>query len=108
MEKAQVAGQIELKEKVTGDEGYQNFMIRQAEVEANKNIGMEQAKALSSASIQMYVTGGSAVEAVGNTGKLISPQSGLNLSGMLETLKATPTGKEIVDAVVTKLKGDKQ
>lgn len=107
LEKAQVAGQIELFNKVNKDKEYQEFLVKQRQVEAMEKIGIEQAKALSTASVQVYATGSNAVDGLNNAGKLVSPEAGLNLASMLETLKATPAGSELVNAGLDLLKKNK-
>ena len=103
LEKAQVAGQIELFEKVNKDAEYQDFLVRQRQVEAMEKIGIEQAKALTNANVQVYAAGSNAVDGLSNASKLISPESGLNLSSMIETLRATPAGNDLVNGVISKL-----
>lgn len=106
LEKAQVAGQIELKEKVTGDKDYQDFMIKQAQVEAMEKIGVEQAKNLSNADIKIFANAGSVADGVTQAGKVLSPKTGLDLGGLVESFASTPVGSEITKAVLNKL-GDK-
>ena len=100
---AEVAGDILLKDKVTGDENYQDFMIKQAKVEADKAIGVEQAKNLSNANITIYATDGNIQQGVTNASKILSPKMGLDLASTLDSFANTEVGKKITQKL---LKGD--
>lgn len=102
MEKAQVAGQIELSEKIGENKDYQDFVIRQKEVEAKQAVGIEQAKNLSNASIQIYATDGNVPQGVTNASKVLSPKTGFDLASTIESFSSTPIGKEIVDKFLKK------
>lgn len=111
LEKAQVAGQIELFSKVNKDKEYQQFLVRQRQVEAMEKIGVEQAKNLSGADIKIFANAGSVADGVTQAGKVLSPKTGLDLGSMLESLGSVPAGKELLDAgmeLLKKKKGDKE
>ena len=111
LEKAQVAGQIELFSKVNKDKEYQEFLVRQRQVEAMEKIGVEQAKNLSGADIKIFANAGSVADGVTQAGKVLSPKTGLDLGSMLESLGSVPAGKELLDAgmeLLKKKKGDKE
>lgn len=105
--KAEVAGQIELSEKIGENKEYQDFVIRQRQVEAMEKIGVEQAKNLSNADIKIIANASSAADGVTQAGKVLSSNTGFNLGSMLETFAQTDIGKDVVDGVIGKLKGDK-
>jgi len=97
MEKAQVAGQIELFDKVNKDEQYQQFMIEQRKVEAMERVGIEQAKNLENADIKIFANGNSVQDGVQKATGLLSSNTGFNIGEMLEALANTPMGKELLD-----------
>ena len=107
MEKAQVAGQIELFDKVNKDAGYQEFIVKQRQVEAMEKIGVEQAKNLSNAEIKIFANSGSVADGVNQAGKILSSKTGLDMSSMLETFASTPVGQEVTKTLLNKVKGDK-
>ena len=97
MEKAQVAGQIELFDKVNKDEQYQQFIIEQRKVEAMERVGIEQAKNLENADIKIFANGNSVQDGVQKAAGLLSSNTGFNIGEMLESLANTPMGKELLD-----------
>lgn len=97
MEKAQVAGQIELFDKVNKDEQYQQFIIEQRKVEAMERVGIEQAKNLENADIKIFANGNSVQDGVQKAAGLLSSNTGFNIGEMLEALANTPIGKELLD-----------
>lgn len=107
LEKAQVAGQIELFEKVNNDKEYQDFLIRQREVEAMENIGVEQAKNLGNADIKIYANASNAADGLTQAGKVLSPKTGLDASSMLEAFANTEIGKTVVDKFLNSTKENK-
>lgn len=108
LEKAQVAGQIELFEKVNNDKEYQQFLIQQRQVEAMEAIGVEQAKNLSGADIKIYATAGNVAEGAAQAGKVLNPKTGLDLGSMLDSFANTPIGAEVTKAIVDKVSGKKK
>lgn len=97
MEKAQIAGQIELFNKVNNDKQYQEFMIEQRKVEAMERVGIEQAKNLENADIKIFANGNSVQDGVQKAAGLLSSNTGFNIGEMLEALSNTPMGKELLD-----------
>ena len=102
LEKAQVAGQIELFAKVNNDKEYQDFLIKQRQVEAMEKIGIEQAKNLSNADIKIFANSGTISEGVNQAGKLFNSQTGLDIGSMLESLASTEVGKQVTDKLLGK------
>lgn len=102
IEKAQIAGQIELFNKVNNDKQYQEFMLEQRKVEAMEKIGVEQAKNLENADIKIFANGNSVHDGVNKATGLLSSNTGFNMASMLETLGNTPIGKQIIDTVTKK------
>lgn len=110
LEKAQVAGQIELFNKVNKDKEYQDFLVRQKQVDAMQAIGVEQAKNLSGAEIKIFANAGSVADGVSQAGKILNPKTGLDLGSMLESFASTPIGEEVTKTVLNKIskKKDKE
>lgn len=97
MQKASVAGQIELSEKIGANKEYQDFIVRQKEVEAKRDIGIEQARNLQNANIQIYATNGDIPSGVTNATSMLSPKTGFNLGSTIDAFSKTEIGKQIVD-----------
>lgn len=104
MEKAQIAGQVELFDKVNKDAGYQEFLVKQRQVEAMEKIGVEQAKNLSNAEIKIFANADGVSDGVTQASKVLSPKTGLDAASMLEAFASTPLGKEVANKL---LKGNK-
>ena len=102
MQKAEVAGQIELSEKIGDNKEYQDFVVRQKEVEAKQAIGIEQAKNLANANINIYATNGDIPGGVSNATNMLSPKTGFNLASTVEAFANTDIGKQLVDKLVKK------
>lgn len=100
MQLAPVEAQIQLAQKIGENKEYQEFIIKQKQVEVLGEVGKEQAKALVSAEIKIFATAGNASEGLNNIGNVISSKSGLDLGGMLEAFVSTPIGAEIADKVL--------
>ena len=79
---------------------YQDFVVRQKEVEAKQAIGIEQAKNLSNANINIYATNGDIPTGVSNATSMLSPKTGFNLGSTIEAFANTEIGKEIVDKFI--------
>ena len=108
LEKAQVAGQIELFNKVNKDKEYQEFLVKQRQVEATEKIGVEQAKNLSGADIKIFANAGTVADGVSSAGKILNPKTGLDAGSMFEAFASTPIGSEITKKALEKLGGKKE
>lgn len=110
MRVAEVEGQIRLADKIGENEKYQQFVIKQKQVEAMCEVGKEQAKNLANADIKIFANGNSVIDGVNNAGKLFTPQKGLDIASMLEGLSATDIGKQLTDKFLntSKTKSHKQ
>ena len=102
LEKAQVAGQIELSEKIGNNKEYQDFVVAQKQVEAMQAIGIEQAKNLSGAEVKIYATAGNVAEGATKAGGVFTPSNGVNLASTLEAFTNTEIGKQIADKFLKK------
>lgn len=100
MKQAQVAGDIQLAEKIGELKEYQDFIVRQKQVEALCEVGKEQAKNLGNAEIKIFANSGSVADGVNNAQNIFSTNTGLNVASLLESFVSTPMGAEIADKVL--------
>ena len=96
-ELAPVNAQIELAREIGENEGYQTYLISIKQIEANKDIGLEQAKALSNADLKIIANEGNVASGVNKIGDVLSSKGGTNLASMLEGLNQSEIGKKIID-----------
>ena len=96
-ELAPVNAQIELAKEIGENEGYQTYLISIKQIEANKDIGLEQAKALSNADLKIIANEGNVASGVNKIGDVLSSKGGTNLASMLEGLNQSEIGKKIID-----------
>ena len=98
-EKAKVAGDIELFDKVQSNSEYQEFMINTKRVEALMQVGIEQAKNLGNAEIKIYATSETVTEGVSKAANTFSPSNGFNVSSLLDAFSSTDVGKKISETI---------
>lgn len=96
-ELAPVNAQIELAREIGENEGYQTYLISIKQIEANRDIGLEQAKALSNADLKIIANEGNIASGVNKIGDVLSSKGGTNLASMLEGLNQSEIGKKIID-----------
>lgn len=96
-ELAPVNAQIELAKEIGENEGYQTYLISIKQIEANRDIGLEQAKALSNADLKIIANEGKVASGVNKIGDVLSSKGGTNLASMLEGLNQSEIGKKIID-----------
>ncbi|MCZ6172644.1 SPFH domain-containing protein [Campylobacter ureolyticus] len=96
-ELAPVNAQIELAKEIGENEGYQTYLISIKQIEANRDIGLEQAKALSNADLKIIANEGNIASGVNKIGDVLSSKGGTNLASMLEGLNQSEIGKKIID-----------
>lgn len=104
---APVNAQIALAEKISSSEGYQNYLVRIRQVEANEKVGLESAKALASADLKVIANSGDIHGGVNNLLDVLSPKGGSAILGMVETMSQTESGKELVDGLISRIAGKK-
>jgi len=98
-EKAKVAGDIELFDKVQSNPEYQEFMINTKRVEALMQVGIEQAKNLGNADIKIYATSETVNGGVSKAANTFSPSNGFNVSSLLDAFSSTDVGKKISETI---------
>ncbi len=98
-EKAKVAGDIELFDKVQSNPEYQEFMINTKRVEALMQVGIEQAKNLGNAEVKIYATSETVTGGVSKAANTFSPSTGFNVSSLLDAFSSTDAGKKIAQTI---------
>ena len=105
-ELAPVNAQIELAKEIGENQGYQTYLISIKQIEANRDIGLEQAKALSTADLKIIANEGSVGEGMGKFGEILSSKGGTNLAAMLEALNQSEIGKKVLNKISGEKKSD--
>lgn len=101
-ELAPINAQIELAKEIGENQGYQTYLISIKQIEANRDIGIEQAKALKEADLKIIANEGSVASGMSKFGDIISSKGGTNLAGMLEALNQSQIGKELIEKFTNK------
>lgn len=100
MELASVTAQTTLAQEIGDNDGYQTYLIRLKEVEANQAIGIKQAEAnamaLGKADIKLMVNSGDVHSGMSKLSDLFTSKGGSQLNGLIESLKQTDEGKSIL------------
>ena len=89
---ASVQAQIDLAKEIGENEGYQNFLLKQKEIEANAQIGIEQAKNLSGADIKIFANSGSVTDGVNQARGIFNAKNSFDVASALEAFISTPIG----------------
>jgi len=105
-EMAVVSPQLELAEGIGENQEYQDYMVRIENVHKDRDVGMENAKALQDAGIKMIVNAGDAQSGLNNALDILSTKGGTSIAGMVEAINQTDEGS----ALLTRLgiNGDKE
>jgi len=96
MQLAPVQAQIELAKEIGSNEGYQAYLIQVETVKANRDVGMEQAKAITAANIKIIANSGDINGGVKNVMDLFTPNGGTKIGGALEAMAQTDMGKSLL------------
>lgn len=97
MQMAPVDAQITLAKEIGENEGYQTYLINAKQVDANKEVGVEQAKALANADIKIIAnTGGDIQGGFNGVTSLLTPKGGTSLAGMMEGVAQSEAGKALL------------
>lgn len=103
MQLAQVEAQIVLAKEIGENQEYQHYLVTIETIKANQLVGIEQAKAISTADIKVIANSGDVNGGIKSLGDLFSSKGGSNLGAMVEAFTQTPQGSAIAD----KFFGDK-
>jgi len=93
---APVEAQTTLAKEIGENQGYQKYLITIRQVEAQEAVGKEQAKALEQADVKIISNTGSPTSGLNNVMDLFSSKGGTELGSMLEALKQTEIGQELL------------
>ena len=96
-ELAPVNAQIELAKEIGENEGYQTYLISIKQIEANRDVGLEQAKALSAADLKIIANEGNVSNGLSKISDVLSSKGGTNLASMLEGLNQGEIGKGLIE-----------
>jgi flotillin len=96
---APVNSQIELAKEIGSNQGYQTYLVSIRQIEANQQVGIEQAKSLQQADVKVFANAGTPPDGLNSISQMISPKGGLQLGAMMEAFKATDVGAEVVKTV---------
>ena len=105
---ASVTAQTELAKAIGENEGYQNYLIQIETLKVNKDIGIEYAKALTTADVKILANSGDVQSGMSSIKDIVSSKGGAGLVGLIEGLKQSETGSELVSGLLDKLKGEKK
>lgn len=97
---APVNAQIALAEKIEKSEGYQTYLVRIRETEANEAVGKANAEALRAADVKVIANAGNAPSGIGGIGDVIGAKGGLQVASFLESLSNTPQGAALMSKLV--------
>ncbi len=107
MELAGVTAQSTLAKEIGANEPYQKYLIDVKKVEVSQVVGVAQyesiANALSKADLKLLINSGDVQSGIGKLTDLFSSKGGSQLNGLIESLKQTEEGKNIL-SVLDKLK----
>jgi len=99
---APVEAQTRLAKEIGENKSYQEYLIQIRKVEAEQNVGIEQAKSLHQAEIKIIANTGSATSGIKSVMDIFSSQGGVQLGAMLEGLQNTDTGKALLSTLGVK------
>lgn len=104
MQLAPVQAQIELAKEIGENKGYQSYLVSLEAINANKEVGLEQAGALKVSDIKIIVNSGTPVEGVTNVMDMFTAKGGTNIAAMLEGLNQTEQGQALLERLGVNLK----
>lgn len=107
MQMAPVSAQITLAKEIGQNKEYQEYLVTIEKVNAAKEVGKEQAKALQQADIKVITNSGAPTEGLTNVMDLFSSKGGTEVGAMLEALSNTETGGKLVEKLLPSSKNIK-
>jgi flotillin len=109
MELAGVTAQTTLAKEIGENKPYQDYLIRVKEVEVSQVVGVAQyesmAAALSTAELKLLVNSGDVHSGIGKLSDLFTSKGASQINGLLEGLKQTEEGKNVLSLLETFKKG---
>lgn len=102
MQLAPVNAQITLAKEIGDNEGYQQYLITVKNVEAQRDVGIEQAKALHKADVKLIVNSGNVQSGVNSIKDIFTTSAGgTGMGSMLEGLAQTELGQQLLTKVLS-------
>lgn len=102
---APVDAQITLAKEIGENQSYQTYLVTLKQVDANRDVGIEMARAIQGADLKVISNAGDIQSGVGKIGDLFTTAGGTKLSGMLAALAQTEEGKALVDGLAKRING---
>lgn len=99
LQQASVTPQITLAKEIGANTSYQTYLISIKQVEAMRDIGMQQAVALQSADIKIIANAGTPGEGATSAMDLFGAKGGAQLGAMITAFTNTGAGKVVADAL---------
>jgi flotillin len=96
MEIAEVQSQITLSKEIGTNKGYQDYLIKVEQIQAMRDVGMEQAKALTEADIKIMANSGDVPSGMNSIMDIFSSKGGMAVASMLETASQSPVVKKLL------------
>ncbi len=96
---AEVSPQITLAKEIGENEGYQSYLQAIEQIKAGRDVGIEQARALTSADVRVIATGGDISGGINSVGDLFGAKGGARLAALLAGLAQTEEGASIIEKV---------
>ena len=100
---ASVVAQTTLAEEIGENQGYQEYLIKQAEVKVSEVVGVAQqealGKSLSTADMKFLINSGDVNSGMSNLTDVFTSKGGSQLNGLVESLKQTSEGQKIMDMI---------
>jgi flotillin len=98
---APIDTQIALAKEIGENINYQEYLLTIEKIKNAKDVGIELAKAMQKADIKIISNANDPQSGMSQAGDLFSAKNGLNLSGMLSTLSASPEGAALLKGINT-------
>jgi flotillin len=107
MELAGVTAQTTLAKEIGENKPYQDYLVRIREVEVTQIVGVGQARslaqALSQADLKLLVNSGDVHSGIGKLSDIFTSKGGSQINGLLEALKQTGEGEDLLTNLLNKL-----
>lgn len=102
---APVTTQITLAKEIGGNQGYQTYLVSIKQIEASRDVGIEQAKAMEQADIKIIAQAGTPGEGLGSVREIFTVKGGQAIGAALEGLNNTDVGSEVLQSVTKAING---
>lgn len=96
MQLAPVEAQIVLAKEIGGNDAYQKYLVTIRQIEANQEVGIQQARALTNADVKIIANTGAPTSGLKTVMELFSSKGGTELGAMLEGFAQTDKGQELL------------